>query len=44
VSELIGHIFLAVVFVDDVILGEEEFLALGIIRCAVLFAVFVLAK
>ncbi len=43
-SKLIGHIFLAVVFLDDVIRGEEVFLALAIFRSAVLFAVFRLAK
>jgi hypothetical protein len=44
VSKLIHHIFLAVVFLDDVIRGEEVFLALGIIRCAEFFAVFDLPK
>jgi hypothetical protein len=32
------------VFLDDVIRGEEVFLALGIIRCAEFFAVFHLPK
>jgi hypothetical protein len=44
VSELIQHIFLAVVFLDKCIFGEEVFLALAIFRCAVFFCLVWSAK
>jgi hypothetical protein len=44
VSKQKGHVFLTVVFVDECIGDEEEFLALGIFRCAVFFALFGLPK
>jgi hypothetical protein len=42
VCQRIRCVFLAVLFRDDVILGEEVFLALAIFRCAIYFAVFAL--